>query len=288
MSTGDLEQPWRLGGQVTLGRRFCCDQWAVEGTYWTVSEFESSASRRNTNPTDPLQPYVSTPLTAGWVLFGGRAANEFFDHAEQHTIWRTDEVHNFEVNLIRNRVLGDSCSPVHLDWLVGVRYFRFREDLTFGSIAQGETTYSIFMNDDVENNLIGLQIGLNADYCICPRLKVFLSPKFGIYDNYMHNEFDVRLADGTHGLASQYNVQYPLTSSGNRVSFLTQVDVGLDWQFAQRWSAQVGYRVLAVTGVALADAQVPVNIGDTPAIADIDRNGCLILHGAFAGLTYCF
>jgi hypothetical protein len=40
--------------------------------------------------------------------------------------------------------------------------------------------------------------------------------------------------------------------------------------------------------VGLADAQIPQYIVDIPEIAHIDSNGDLILHGAFAGLTYNF
>jgi hypothetical protein len=50
----------------------------------------------------------------------------------------------------------------------------------------------------------------------------------------------------------------------------------------------LGYRVLAATGIGLADNQIPPYLNDIPTIQDIDRNGSLILHGAFAGLTYRF
>jgi hypothetical protein len=81
---------------------------------------------------------------------------------------------------------------------------------------------------------------------------------------------------------------YPVNSSTDTVSFLTQIDVGLDWKFTRQWSAQVGYRVVAVSGLGLSDAQIPFYIVDIPAIAEIDRNSDLILHGAFVTLAYNF
>jgi len=62
----------------------------------------------------------------------------------------------------------------------------------------------------------------------------------------------------------------------------------LEWQFAENWSAQVGYRVVAITGVGLADNQIPQDIADIPEIGDIDSNGNLVLHGAFAGVRFNF
>ena len=40
-------------------------------------------------------------------------------------------------------------------------------------------------------------------------------------------------------------------------AFLTQVDLGLDWQITQHISTQFGYRVVAATGMGLSDSQIP-------------------------------
>ena len=82
--------------------------------------------------------------------------------------------------------------------------------------------------------------------------------------------------------------QFPVNSITNCVSFLGQIDVGVEWQFARNWSTTIGYRVVAITGVGLADHQIPFYIVDTPEIADIDTNGDLVLHGAFVGIEYNF
>lgn len=82
--------------------------------------------------------------------------------------------------------------------------------------------------------------------------------------------------------------RYPVNSSKDILSFMTEIDVGLDWQFCNRWSARVGYRVLFVSGIGLAEEQITPYAVDIPEIAHIDHNATLILHGAFAGLTYNF
>jgi hypothetical protein len=79
---------------------------------------------------------------------------------------------------------------------------------------------------------------------------------------------------------------YPVDSSTDVVSFLTELNLGIDWQPTDHWSLVAGYRVLAVTGIGLADNQIPQYIVDIPEIAAIDHNANLILHGAFFGVAY--
>ena len=48
--------------------------------------------------------------------------------------------------------------------------------------------------------------------------------------------------------------------------------MGLDWQVTNWLSLQGGYRVVAVTGIGLADNQIPFFGNDTQAIAHIQRD----------------
>ncbi len=120
--------------------------------------------------------------------------------------------------------------------------------------------------------------------------RFFLSPKVGIYDNHITNNFQAYLGNGDIATTGDSGVAgtYPVNSTTDTVSFLTQVDVGVDWKFARQWSAQIGYRVVAVSSIGLADAQIPFYIVDIPAIAEIDKNSDLILHGGFATIAYNF
>jgi len=49
-----------------------------------------------------------------------------------------------------------------------------------------------------------------------------------------------------------------------------------------------GYRVVVLTGMGLADNQVPAFLLDTPEIRDIASNANLVLHGGYAGLEFNF
>ncbi len=157
---------------------------------------------------------------------------------------------------------------------------------------EGDESWAYF-SDSATNNFVGFQLGFNVNYCVCNRVNFFVRPEFGIYDNYMTSNFgaDMYGTDGSHCVGTQNTYPglcYPVQTHCNDFAFLTQVDVGVDWQITPCLSACVGYRVMAATGVALADNQFPSWLNDIPAMQDIEHNGSLILYGAFAGLTYKF
>ena len=136
MNTQDAKVGWEGGGEIRFGRCFCCGQYAIEADFWALNEFSGYSSA--TSPVSATNPFgiVSTPLTTGLMLFNGFGTNGWFDNAEEHRLWRTDEVYNVELNMIRNHLLMAECGcPLSVDVLAGVRYFRFRENLTWGTFA---------------------------------------------------------------------------------------------------------------------------------------------------------
>jgi len=295
----DFGLEWRGGVEIRFGRRFCCDRWALEATYWTLGQFEGSTHYRMW--TDAGGDHLlSTPLSVGNIRFlgvpGQPSLAEYFDQAQEHRLYRRDEFHNLELNLIRNRILCASDMPWDLDCSIGIRYFRFRESLVFESDSYQPTPgLTGVIDEEITNNLIGAQLGFDAGWYVAERLRLFAAPKFGIYNNHITNYLQIYRADlGTGVTPTALDEHgnpigtYPAGGSRNVVSFLTQIDLGLEWQFAQNWSAQVGYRVVAVTGVGLADHQLPTYMVDIPEIQSVRSNGDLVLHGAFAGLTWKF
>ena len=309
---GGHDWDWAWGGEVRFGRRFCrscptgcgeyCDPgvggggggamipsgWALEAVYSNLSPLNAYSSITHVNG-------VSTPLifSQGNVAFGGQPATLWFDNADEHRVWRESDVQSLEVNLVRSQLYLPTNLPWTVDWSLGVRYFRFEDRLTFGSLrntgAWATPGWAAYLEDQVVNNLIGFQFGFDAKYRVTPSLRAFVAPKFGIYGNHMDNRFRLNLNDGTVATQTAYpGATYPVNSSEEAISFLTQIDLGLLWDFSRRWSAQIGYRVVVATAVALSDDQIPPYVTDIPEIADIDNNAELILHGGFFGLTYNF
>jgi hypothetical protein len=286
LANSQFQHSWEWGGEVRFGRRFCCGctPFALEATYWTITPF--SGFEEVTNPGN----FVSTPLNVSQVTFHGVTADNWFENAESHRLWRRDEFHDIEINLIREQMTGPYDSPWDIGWSVGVRYFRFHDFFQFASVAVnhhwGEPASEAYLSDDITNNLIGPQFGFDAAYNLFPNVRLFITPKVGIYDNYMDHTFQARLGDGTNG--SGVYGDFPVNSTRHGLSFLTQIDLGADWRFAQNWSARLGYRVVAITGIGTADDQFPQYIVDKPEIANIQNCSSLVLHGAFLGVTYNF
>jgi hypothetical protein len=293
LNTQDAEMDWRGGFEVRIGRRFGCDcNCGIEVRYWTLDEMEGHASIRRTDDS------LSTPLNVGFLTIDGNPAGDYFDNAREHRISRSSEFHNVEINLL-HYPLSCGCDPLQLSVLGGVRWFRFDDNLLFGSVEGGSEfganggADEAYIDVDVENNLVGVQMGCRADWCVGRGWKLFAAPEVGVYNNHVRNRVGVYSGNGANGVGTipapgTGTVDFPLDSTEDDVAFLAQLDLGVEYQFNCSWRAFVGYRAVAATGVALSDSQVPQIVIDAPEWQNIDTNGSLILHGGFAGLECRF
>jgi hypothetical protein len=299
-NTGDIEMDWGNGGEIRFGRRFCgcdCVSWGLEVIYWTMQPVEGSVSTEVTTG----NRHVSSPLDFDYTRFDNPdpllppiSGGQYFDNAAKQQLWRRNEFHNVELNLVRGSFTV-SCMPSwNVQWLVGVRFFRFDEDLRYGSVERnydwGDLAHEAFLDDRIKNNLIGFQFGFDArSNCWC-NLQLYLAPKIGIYNNYIENQYSLYRGDGTNAYAvDQFDAtvgNYPIHATDNVFSVLTEIDLGVYWHITQNWSAKVGYRLMAATNMGLADNQYIHYVNDVPEIAHIKTNGDLLLHGAEVGITY--
>jgi len=293
----DIPMSWTWGGEVQLGRRFCCDctPYAIEATFWTTAAFTGSE-------TSTMAPVLmGTPLETGYINFGVPGgviipATDIFNNAITSTVSRRDELYNFEINLIRQKLAWASDSSWEIGWSLGVRYFRFQESLTVSAVTTDAIVpggADAYFNDTVTNNLIGPQIGFDMAYQVASNVRLFISPKIGIYGNCVDSNFQARGRQGSGAYVDATNTVpgypgFPAHGANTGIAFLTQVDLGVDWQFSRNWSAKVGYRVVAMTGMGLADDQFPQYLCDTPEMQNPQHNASLLLHGAFFGVTYNF
>ncbi len=291
MSTQDADTDFEVGADLRIGRCLAGNRWVVELGYWSIDNFDGSASQSHANE-------VSSPLQFNDLEFApGDPVVDYFDSAADHRVYRSNELHNLEINLIEGQAASSGCSPWSHQMLVGVRYFKFDEDITFDTLNSGGTwggnggLDEVRLRDSIQNDLIGVQVGCIFQRRLGCKTRFVVTPKFGIYNNHIENRFDLRRGDGTAAVpsaASGVTGSYPVESSTDVVSFLSEANVGLQYQASCRWSLYGGYRVVAITGMGLADEQIPQFIIDIPEIADIDSNGSLVLHGAYFGATRSF
>jgi hypothetical protein len=278
LNTDTIDDDWQEGFEVRVGKYLGCSS-AVEFSYWTLDNFGGQVHAYDPAGVGSL----NTPFDFRSLNFNGAPVNDLFDNAEAHRLTRNDEFHNFEVNFIN--LSGNPCSRIRTSGLAGFRYINFREswqlassymNRNFGVDPANEAYYDI----DVENNLFGLQIGGRADVMLTDCLSLYAAPRFGVFANYM--EHDSRIYSGTG--VSAMNV----SSNNTILSLLGQLDVGVNYQITNWLSVYGGYRVVAISGIALADQQIPYLQDDLFGISDIDHNSNLVLHGATGGLQICF
>ncbi len=296
LGNSDFPMAWSWGGEVQLGRRFCCDctPYAIEATFWTTTAFTGSETSTSTLGTGTL---IGTPLEMNYLqyVFPDQTvlASDVFGNALSSTVSRRDEFYNLEINLIREKMAWCCESNWEIGWSLGIRYFRFEESLSVGVCTPLYGGLDAYFKNTVTNNLIGPQIGFDLAYKLGCNCRLFVSPKFGIYGNWVDSSFAGQACEGSGAYVDASNTvagypNFPAHGANAGVAFLTQVDLGLDWQFTRNWSAKIGYRVLAITGMGLADDEFPQYLTDTPEMQNPQHNSSLVLHGAFLGLTYNF
>ena len=282
LDTGMARSTWSGGGQVMFGRWFGPQAYGFQFIYWGVGPMSGFASVA-------LPGQLSTPLNLGNVNIGPNSATFYFDNAYQHAIWRSNSFNNFEWNALRRAVFAPAftCGAPRLLFtgIAGVRYFRFTDNLLFGSVnspnfSDDGGAFAGYLNTGVTNSLVGFQIGTRVDYFILPRVRLYAMPKFGLYGNQVNMREHLYSGDGLQG--------FDVLAHRTTVSTLGQIDVGAGYQITPRFSAYAAYRLMGITRAGLADNQIPPFLADQQSMQNIKTNGDLILHGVMIGGMYNF
>jgi len=187
-------------------------------------------------------------------------------------------------------------SPWSHDWLVGVRFFRFRDNLLFGAERAGgngvfqDEDDEIYYNIDITNDLVGAQLGFSGAYAVNCRFALDYGVKFGVYGNQISHISEI---GGSQGVATINNgpnagVDFYVQNKKKDLAFLGEANLGLTWRFGNCWRAKVGYRAVAVTGVAHPTNQIWHDLRGIQDVRWVDSNGSLILHGGYARAEYRF
>jgi len=203
---------------------------------------------------------------------------------------------NLELNIFRLPLYTGGCgcdcaSPFSLTGLCGVRYFRFGDDLEFatewrdtGSFdGWGNGTNELFHQVQMENQLLGFQLGVDMNYCVASRWNVFWDTNFGLYNNHI-NEYQ-RMYNPINGPAqfTQDGRNATVLASTNAVAFLGEMRLGGGYLFTQHLRGILAYRAIAISGVGLAPDQIKPEYSNWADTALIDTDGSIIIHGIQAG-----
>ena len=286
LSSRDAKSDWYGGYDVHIGHYFNCGRNGIE--FVTSGIFPGDERGSVYGGPGTLKAAIDyRPLE-----YNGDIANVWTDNATEHSVQRDWNYYNVEINFLSFK--SQRCSKWASSWLAGARYVRFDDDLLF--YADGARPdlpdYVDRLNHLIEtdNNLIGFQLGGATRCYVSNRFSVSAGLKFGIYGNHIRSRQQI---GGTAGLAtvsndatSNFGREIDVDTSKNDVAFLGELDLGLNYRLRHNLSATIGYRAIAVTGVALSTEQVPPHIDAIQEMERIDSNGEVILHGAYAGLEW--
>ncbi len=289
LSTDTGLGPWAGGFEVQLGW-YLSPSSALELTYWGLFADETGGTAYSAN----IPGNMNSAIDFSPLNIGASNVNDLYDAAQAHRVLRDYSVHNVELNLLNGRMQQVCNDGLQISYLAGLRYLRFAESFqyasadtqpVFGADLANEAYYDI----DVSNDLWGFQLGGRGDWNVSDRLAFYTGTKFGIFANQMRQH---SLIYNVNGIAT-VGPGNPLAGSAFDIatnkyytSFVGELDLGMSYDISCRWSAFLGYRAVAISGIALATDQIPGNMADLVGVADVDASANLILHGAYGGVVF--
>jgi len=253
-----------------------------EGRYWGLDSRSAEATLGNM-PVTQLTGLNSIPI-GPWGPVGG-----LYDMADYHQVQRSSEFHSFEWNLINH---ATTCGGGNLLYrgLLGLRVMRFRDALHYSAHSAtafgagfDQLTYSLL----TRNTFVGLQAGGAGEYCLTDRLRLSLGANAGVGQVFIDADQEIRTSTGvlaTHPAGGSFSYM----NTANDLSVFGELDARVYYHLSSNWRLSAGYRVLGLTGVALAPQQIPYAFTDVAELNAVKRDGGLLLHGLTLGAEFSF
>lgn len=277
-----------MGGfQIDATTRSCSGN-GYQAVFWTLLPGSTQRSLWGS--------YNTTRLTGLSQLIDpntGQYVDAIYNAGNEHRIIRSSSLYNLELNVLRNggQFQTPRCRTASYEFVMGFRWFQFDEDFSYRTYTpQAGFPARMDYDLDVNNMLLGAQIGGNTEVCLTNRIRMTAGTKLGIFNNHIESEQFItdtmtlsQIAFGPYA-----GTDYSFMDDKNDIAFLGELDLGLLYMITCNSRLNVGYRAIGVSGVALALDQIPSDFTYTPAIRDINSNGSLLLHGAYFGLEHSF
>jgi hypothetical protein len=176
--------------------------------------------------------------------------------------------------------------------LCGIRYFRMDDDFEHAVDAYSydgtdwvDTTWvwDVFSDYNLDNHLVGFQLGTNMNYCIACKWNLFADASFGLYNNHISQYARVYGPNG-NATGIQNGEEAVIDNDKDDIAFLGEMRLGGSYDISCNWRAVLAYRAVAISGVALATEQINPEMSNWAESSRIDSNGSIIIHGVQAGV----
>ncbi len=280
LSTSDFRADFRAGVRALVGKSLS-DWYRVEVSYIGSYDWTDIAAVRNDDDND--QDGVGNLYTP-FTNFGDPDGQVGLDYNRLAAISLRSRLDNGELNLRRRLLMRPGSYET--SFLIGARYLEISEQFTYETLSGLPDPLDRInqYGSDTNNEMIGIQIGLEGQFLVQPRMWVDCEIKGGIFQNHasLRREFTVAEVGGDS--ASIFT-----SDDVDRTSFVGDISLQFNYHFAPAWTFTAGYNVIWVTGVALGAN----NFEDDIALlalgpAYIDHGGQLVYHGPSFGVTFAW
>jgi hypothetical protein len=184
---------------------------------------------------------------------------------------------NFEINY-RRHWQGPNAR-LQGSWLAGFRYFKLDEDFNYITVSTLNASQMLY-NVNVNNSLVGGQVGGDLWVCIIPGMRAGVETKLGLFGNHS--------SQGSSIAATGLTVPYTEAVGADTAAFLGDTSFYLTYRISQQFNLKTGYNLLYASGLTLApenfNPEPPFLTGDR--VATINTNGAAFYHGFSVGVEY--
>jgi hypothetical protein len=292
LSSGDLDGGFEPGVRALIGVSLS-DWYRLEYGYMGSYSWSDSRTVRydaNDGTGNLLSPFSNFGDPEG-VLSLDPVPDGFFnpidglDFNQRATIDWSSRLDSFELNL-RRRV----CFPTNrhyaaeMSCLIGMRYVKLSEELDYRTDSplpdpDGSQNVQVV---DTKNELIGPQLGALAQFLVHHRAWINVSLKGAILFNQAESDVVANVNPGGVATAAAFSGEEDGTS------FLGDLSVQFNYQFAPAWTVHAGYNAVWLTDVALATENFVSDLNTLThnGPGSVDHDGNVVFHGPNIGITW--
>jgi hypothetical protein len=286
LSTSDFDTGFDPGIRATIGRALG-DWYRLEGSYFGSYSWSDYAEVRY-NPHLPghvegnmLSPLSNFGNPGGLPGLDTLSEDDYnftaFDNNRFASIRFRSRLDNGEINLRRRvRTAVDRQVRAETSCLVGLRYMDIRETFEYrdSNVVSGSRPKN-HVTIDTGNQMFGVQIGALSQFLVVDRGWIDFEIKGVMFFNEASNRIDANF------------YQAPTSAEKHRTSFMGDLSLNFNYQFAPAWTFRAGYNAMWLSGVALASENFLVDVNTlVTGPGSLNHSGDVVYHGPSIGLVF--
>ncbi len=278
LTSTDLEHEFDSGARITIGRTFGGGCYQLEGSYLGVYSWQDAVTLANStanglggvgNLSSAFSNF-NNPAIAGLDLNNRITATDYNSFKSAEINFRT--------------WLNLPPGPFDVQLLVGARYMKALENFGYSAISDRPLALGSqnLATVQTQNDMHGVQIGIDMDFLISARMYVDFELKGGILQNIASQSTSYTNIDSAGAVGV-----FDSSATQHRTAFFGDLNLTANWQMAPNWSLRLGYQAIFINGLALAPQNLQTNnslLRTGP--GQLDDAGEAIYHGPVLGVMW--